>query len=77
MVPLDHLYHDRSNTLIIQVNTLLGGGTPIYSVLQSLSLVKMIVKGQPPKEWVVKCLTAFGWTRVNLAFYVEYGYCTS
>ena len=27
-----------------------GGDTPIYSVLRSLSSVKMKVKGQPPKN---------------------------
>ena len=51
-----------------------GGGTPIYSVLRSSSSVKMKVKGQPSKKLVVKnqnCLAG------NLAFYVEYGYCTS
>ena len=50
------------------------GGTTMHSVFRSLSSVKMKVKGQSLKK-------ASGqqpsWTRINLAFYVEYGYCTS
>ena len=55
-----------------------GGDTPIYSVLRSLPLVKIKVKGQPPKNADGKKVKLpFGWTRVNLALYVEYGYYTS
>ena len=55
-----------------------GGETPIYSVLRSSSSVKMKVKGQPPKiADSQRSNLLFGWTRVNLVFHVEYGYCTS
>ena len=40
-----------------------GGDTPIYSVLQSLSLVKMKVKRQPPKIVDSQVKLPLGWTQ--------------
>ena len=45
--------------------------TPIFVLGQDES------PGQPPKYLMVKSQTALCWTRVNLAFFLEYEYCTS
>ena len=56
----------------MQDSTHQGGDTPLYSVLQSSSSVKLKVKGQPPKIADSQSQTAFwlvksqpGWSRVN------------
>ena len=45
--------------------------TPIFILGQDESQGTTTLKG-----WS-KVKLPFGWTRVNLTFYVEYGYCTS